>query len=449
MLKRLASLFLAAHIFACGPARHDDAVVIKDAPAVSDYLFAGGHDLFEGDGKKVKLIGFNYFGLNNGQTMVDGLWGGPGLAVDFASIVHRQKLLGFNAVRLPFSFKDLVELKPKSFVRACNIPTARDVAASVVRPGTPIPAVIPPLPYPPHRTQGQCNSYLPNTTTWDRFKWVVSFYAKNGFYVLIDNHLREDQTALEDANKWAGLWAKLVQELSVDPVVRRKLMVDILNEPDQFGIRWEAQNGKPALGDLYLKAMDAIEKVAPKTLYFIEGTGQGNMQANWGDGFNTDNIDIANLGLSNPRPFFAALASRKYIRHVVLSPHVYGPAVTTNDRASKGQELYSRLSRSFGGLMRQGFCTGAKCITFPVAIGELGSKFDDPRDVATMRDLRSYMLNQGDANDGRHFAIQNFFYWSWNANSGDTGGLVQDDWVSLNWNKLDFLAPLGLKPLGS
>jgi hypothetical protein len=47
--------------------------------------------------------------LQNGKTMVDGLDAANGtwLAADFATIVFRMKLLGFNAVRLPFRFTDL------------------------------------------------------------------------------------------------------------------------------------------------------------------------------------------------------------------------------------------------------------------------------------------------------------------------------------------------------
>jgi len=45
----------------------------------------------------------------NGKTMVDGLDAGNStwVAADFATVVYRLKLLGFNAVRLPFSFSDL------------------------------------------------------------------------------------------------------------------------------------------------------------------------------------------------------------------------------------------------------------------------------------------------------------------------------------------------------
>ena len=47
--------------------------------------------------------------LQNGKTMVDGLDVGNStwIAADFATVVYRLKLLGFNSVRLPFSFNDL------------------------------------------------------------------------------------------------------------------------------------------------------------------------------------------------------------------------------------------------------------------------------------------------------------------------------------------------------
>ena len=74
----------------------------------------------------------------------------------------------------------------------------------------PADAVIPPLPAPP--SPGQCcNAYLPSDSTLARFLWVVSFYAANLFYVLIDNHLREDPTALDDPAGWAQQWATLAR----------------------------------------------------------------------------------------------------------------------------------------------------------------------------------------------------------------------------------------------
>ena len=38
--------------------------------------------------------------------------------------------------------------------------------------------------------------------------------------------------------------------------------------------------------------------------------------------------------------------------------------------------------------------------------------------------------------------VRNFFYWSWNPNSGDTGGIVLDDWTTVSTAKYNNLKRL-------
>jgi endoglucanase len=38
--------------------------------------------------------------------------------------------------------------------------------------------------------------------------------------------------------------------------------------------------------------------------------------------------------------------------------------------------------------------------------------------------------------------VRNFFYWSWNPNSGDTGGILQDDWQTVSQDKYNNLKRL-------
>jgi hypothetical protein len=33
-------------------------------------------------------------------------------------------------------------------------------------------------------------------------------------------------------------------------------------------------------------------------------------------------------------------------------------------------------------------------------------------------------------------------YWSWNANSGDSGGILRDDWISVEQAKVNALVPV-------
>ncbi len=47
----------------------------------------------------------------------------PLQVADFKTIVFRQQLLGFNAVRLPFTFSNL-NLTPKIWTKACTDDTA-------------------------------------------------------------------------------------------------------------------------------------------------------------------------------------------------------------------------------------------------------------------------------------------------------------------------------------
>jgi len=69
-------------------------------------LVVAGATLTAG-GAPITLAGANWFGFENGQTFVDGLWAGTGSALthDALTVLWRIKLLGFNALRLPFSFK--------------------------------------------------------------------------------------------------------------------------------------------------------------------------------------------------------------------------------------------------------------------------------------------------------------------------------------------------------
>jgi endoglucanase len=38
--------------------------------------------------------------------------------------------------------------------------------------------------------------------------------------------------------------------------------------------------------------------------------------------------------------------------------------------------------------------------------------------------------------------VRNFYFWSWNPNSGDTGGILKDDWTTVQQGKYDNLKKL-------
>jgi aryl-phospho-beta-D-glucosidase BglC (GH1 family) len=405
-------------------------------------MTTSGEDIFNTEGEIVELKGVNWFGFNTNLSMVEGLENESSLAADFATVVYRLQLLGFNAVRLSFSFKDLYELEPQIYLKQYTVPSLTMIQESVTNPAYPVAEgkIIPPMHAPP-LYPSVCNDYLPNTSTFDRFVWVVNFFAENGFYVLIDNHLREDQLVLNDKEKWIKCWKELVTALSAQPAAKDRLMIDILNEPDNFKIRWEQ------LQDLYLSAMDALYPINERALFFIEGTGQGGIGANWGDGFATDPKVIAEYELSDPNPFFRELLNKPYLNQVVISPHVYPPSVTRQDKGFTGHELAHRLSTSFGALGQNfGYCDGMNSHVFPIAIGEFGSNLADQKDIDCLNDLVDYFNHTGVLADGKHPLIKSWFFWSWNPTSRNTKGVVEANWVDIVWKKIDYLTKIGLRP---
>ena len=396
--------------------------------------------------------------------MLDGMWSNDAISADLATIVRRQKLLGFNAVRIPFSFKDWRK-EPRSFVRQnCPLPTDEQMAKYVTPPGVPVRGPAPQLPNPPPASAyvgNVCNAYLPSSSVRERLIYIVEFYIRNGFVVMLDNRtdlnvcsigpsphslansltpttlslssdLREDQTALENPEDWIRQWTNLAKDLLDDPLVRENLIIDLLNEPDNYGVSWQTLTG------LYISAMDAIDSaVGGDVLFAVEGTGQSGINANWGDGFATDRVK--QLGIQDPRPFFDTLLTRPYKDRVILGPHVYPASVTFNEAGTTGSALFERLELSFGSKAKDGYCNdNGVCQRFPIAIGEFGSKMEEEKDLEMLNDFSTYLADQR-----RGFS---WFWWAWQANSGDTGGLVDGGWVNIVWKKIQLLEKFGLEP---
>jgi endoglucanase len=71
-------------------------------------------------------------------------------------------------------------------------------------------------------------------------------------------------------------------------------------------------------------------------------------------------------------------------------------------------------------------------------LGEFGSTLTNPIDKVWLQDLMRYT---GSGVNGMSFT-----YWAWNPNSGDTGGIVMDDWVTVRQEKQAILQPYLIAP---
>lgn len=143
---------------------------------------------------KVQLKGISWPGFNNGNTMLDGLTTGNSSATtDFQAVAYQLKLLGFNAVRLPFTFDDVRRMTKDQRVVNCSRSSKSDWASRASDPQlSPQPdfraAPEPPIsPYVRQEDAGSCNSYLPaaGIYTIERLLWSVQYLIAYGFYVVV------------------------------------------------------------------------------------------------------------------------------------------------------------------------------------------------------------------------------------------------------------------------
>jgi len=374
--------------------------------------------IVDDSGKEIQLKGVNWFGFNTGNAVLHGLW-----TSDFKCHANRIKALGFNAVRLPFTFSE-IENKSKM------IDILRSSCTNVRPDGT---------------VAGQisCNAGFP-TNSYDAFTYVIDYFTSIGLYVMPDNHYEDD--AIMRPASFVESWKKLATRFSQNELV---IGWDLVNEADKRGLLWDKAGNGPAYGPTMIAASDALMAINPKKLVFIEGVAGSPIGANWGDGFCTDAALAASLGMSNPIATFTTFMDRSYISQIVISPHIYGLDGTDGNSNTQGSALWDRLQKSFGVLNNKGFCVAnGTCHAFPIAIGEFGGRFlvggGHAPDVETQRDLAIYMNKESKVAAYNHKPITSWFYWCWNPNSGNTGGILADDWQTLVDVRVKYLQGLGL-----
>ena len=100
-----------------------------------------GQIIDKASGEPIQLHGFIYFGFDDGNTCVDGLYAGTTtLSRDLATVIRTQQALGFNAVRLLTSFGNIFGLPPVPQSRSCTSVSPADYQAYLTDPAVPVAA---------------------------------------------------------------------------------------------------------------------------------------------------------------------------------------------------------------------------------------------------------------------------------------------------------------------
>ncbi|MEB3774294.1 MAG: cellulase family glycosylhydrolase [Desulfurococcales archaeon] len=406
-LRRLISIILITIIlastlymlaFRSSPGSHDTGVdaITSSTPGNASstiYYEVRGSQIYminmsSGEERPIHLYGVNWFGFETPDHVVHGLW-----ARNWEDMLLQIKSLGFNAIRLPF-------------------------CTDSVQPGT-MPSTI----------DYSKNPDLQGLTSLEIMEKIINKSAELGIFILLDYHrigcqyiepLWYNDTFTEQ--DYIDVWVSVAERFGKYWNV---IGADLKNEPhssspppgayyDGAGATWGMGNNATDWNLAAERIGRAILEVAPHWLIFVEGTQYTNPETDgsyeWG--YNTwwggNLMAVRDYPVNLPR------------EKLVYSPHVYGPDVYNQPYFNEPDfpdNMPDIWYHHFGYVKTE--------LGYPVVIGEFGGRYGhggDPRDVDWQNKLVDWMIENG---------FCDFFYWSWNPNSGDTGGILKDDWTSI------------------
>ncbi|WP_203981503.1 glycoside hydrolase family 5 protein [Planosporangium flavigriseum] len=352
-------------------------------------LRAEGGKIVDANGKEVVLTGVNWFGLETGNYAPHGIW-----QRNWQQMLDEMVGQGFNTLRLPYSNEAL---------QAKSIPT--------------------------QGIDTKMNPDLVGLNGEQIMDKIVNGATSRGMMVMLDRH-RPDQygqsslwyTDKVSEETWINDWVKLATKYKNNPLV---IAADLHNEPHAEAT-WGDGNEKTDWKMAAERAGNAILKANPNMLIVVEGIetykGEGGKGYWWG----------GNLQGAKEHPVKLSDQSK-----LVYSAHDYSPKVW-------GQQWFSdpNFPKNMPALWDQQWGYLVKDNTAPVILGEFGGRSVDTKDAEGVwqHALIDY-LKQNNIS---------YTYWSWNPNSGDTGGIVGEDWTTVNKDKMDLLksyqGPMAPKP---
>ena len=381
-----------------------EIIQAKDVPAptTDDWLYVKGNKIVDKDGKEVWLTGINWFGYNTGTNTFDGLWACD-LNTSLASIADR----GFNLLRIPISTELIKEWS------LGNYPNANFNQAT--------------------------NSYLVGMNSLEIFDYVIGQCRANGIKIMIDIHSAKTDSMGHMKNMWyeGNITEKdfldtltwMAKRYANDDTI---IAYDLKNEPhgkanESPRAKWDDSKDPDNWKYVAEKAAKAVFKGNPEALVMVEGieiypkdikTNGDFSSANMGDYYCT--WWGGNLRGVRDNPVDLGDKQNK----LVYSPHDYGPTVYQQPWFS-GNYTFDSL---YDDCWHDNWFYIQEENIAPLLIGEWGGFMTEPN-ITWMTYLRKLIK------DNRI----NHTFWCFNSNSGDTGGLVKDDFKTWDEEKYNFV----------
>jgi endoglucanase len=243
---------------------------------------------------------------------------------------------------------------------------------------------------------------------------LIDKAGARGLRIILDRH-RPDAagqselwyTTAVSEQRWIADWVMLAQKYKANPTV---VAYDLHNEP-HASATWGTNEMATDWRLAAQRAGNAILAVDPEALIIVEGIEIFDGNYYWWGG-NLRGVASAPVQLSAPN-------------HVIYSPHEYPASIYAQPWFSDPAypaNLPALWDATWGGV----------AASAPVLVGEFGTKLQTEVDRKWLGALAQYIGGKG----------MSFTYWSINPNSGDTGGLLGDDWQTVNQDKLSYLTPI-------
>ncbi|NJM70883.1 MAG: cellulase family glycosylhydrolase [Scytonema sp. RU_4_4] len=345
-------------------------------------LSTRGAKIIDAKGHQVFLRGVNWFGIETETHVPHGLW-----KRDYKEILAQIRTLGYNLIRLPYS------------VQAVGSPNIGGIDFSI-----------------------GSNKEFEGKTPIEVMDLIIQEAERQGLLILLDSHCLSDKRIAElwyednfTEADWMKTWTMLADRYKNQTNV---IGADLKNEPHgkaSWGTNDLATDWRLAAE----RAGNAILDVNPNWLIVVEGVEKNvfkqKLPKHWQGG-----------NLEGVKRYPVRLSRRNKL---VYSPHEYGPGVADQPWFSAPKFPKNLVDR-----WQIGFHYISSQTLAPIFIGEFGGRRVDTnsKEGIWQNEFVKYIKQKN----------LSFAYWSLNPNSADTGGILLDDWQSVDIPKQQLLSQL-------
>ena len=359
--------------------------VANAATTIQPPLSTNGSKIVDAKGTTVLLRGINWFGIETETHTPHGLW-----VRDYKDMLTQIKKQGYNIIRLPYSVQAL---------------SSTDISGVDFSIGS--------------------NSSLYGKTPLEVMDVVIAEAQKQGLMILLDSHRLKDYSGdqpdipelwYDDSYTeaaWIKTWTDLAKRYKNRPNV---IGADLKNEPHGKA-RWGNNNRATDWRLAAERCGKAIQAVNPNWLIVVEGIGNVSEKNQWyWDGGNLVGVKQYPVRLTNTKKLVYSV--HEYGSGVYDAPWFSDPTFPNN--------LPSRWETGFNYIATQKIA--------PILVGEFGGRQVDTssKEGIWQRKFVQFIGQKG----------LSFTYWAWNPNSSDTGGILMDDWRTVDAPKQQLLKTL-------